>query len=360
MPTIAGSISISDLVDGVTGATIVFSEEASTFTASADGEITDLSSFTTQANVYAGTTQHTYASGTTPGANEFSFGTITFTSGADLDFDVSSDGTISISDLGEVTTGFDDPGTEIDAVAMTVPVIVNISGTAITYNRVVSLTKARGGSAKIVSVAPSRQAVLYDFAAVNPKSTEVNIVLTADYQNYDTGDAAGTWSFRSGASGTFSAITATQGAVSGTNNSILTITPAQYQTAASTNDVVTYRVTRDTRIDQVSIVKIRDAEGAYQVIITSTDSIVFKNNAGTTDLTATVFRGGLVFGAAPGGDDNGDPLEYAWRRGGEVFTPTVTQPENFGVTHNQIRIDAGDVPDGDTSQFTCNVTYNEG
>ena len=357
MPTIAGSISISDLVDGVTGATIVFSEEAYTFTASADGEITDLSSFTTQANVYSGTTQHTYASGTTPGTDEFSFGSIVFTDGADLNAAVSSDGTISISDAGGVTTGFDDPGTTLDAVAMTVPVIVNISGTAITYNRVVSLTKARGGSAKIVSVAPSRQAVLYDFAAVQPKSSETNIVITADYQNYDAGDAAGTWSFRSGASGTFSAITATQGTVSGTNNDTLTITPAEYQAAAGTNDVVTYRVTRDTRIDQVSIVKIRDAEGAYQVIIASTDSIVFKNNAGTTDLEVTVFRGGVEFGP---NDDNGDPLEYAWRRGGEVFTPTETQPSGFGVTSSQIRIDAGDIPDGDTSQFTCNVTYNEG
>ena len=126
MPTIAGSISISDLVDGVTGATIVFTNEAHTFTASADGEITDLSSFTTQANVYSGTTQHTYASGTTPGTDEFSFGSIVFTDGADLNAAVSSDGTISISDAGGVTTGFDDPGTTLDAVAMTVPVIVNI------------------------------------------------------------------------------------------------------------------------------------------------------------------------------------------------------------------------------------------
>ena len=358
MPTIAGSISISDLVDGVTGATIVFSEEASTFTASADGEITDLSSFTTLAQVHSGTTQHTYASGTTPGTNEFSYSSIVFTDGADLTATVSSDGTISIADAGGSTTGFNDPGTTIDSVAMTVPVIVNISGTAITYNRVVSLAKARGGSAKIVSVAPSRQVVLYDFAAVDPKSTEANIVLTADYQNYDAGDADGTWSFRSGASGTFSAITATQGTVSGTNNDTLTITPAQYQAAADTNDVVTYRVTRDTRLDQVSIVKIRDAEGAYQVIITSTDSIVFKNNEGTTDLTVTVFRGGLEFGAD--GDDNGDALTYRWLRAGEAFTPTVTQPTDFGLTHNQIRIGAGDIPDGDTSQFTCEVTYNEG
>ena len=61
MPTITGNITIADLVDGVTGATIVFTNESHTFTADPDGEVSDLTGFSSDVAVYAGTTQFDFS-----------------------------------------------------------------------------------------------------------------------------------------------------------------------------------------------------------------------------------------------------------------------------------------------------------
>jgi hypothetical protein len=226
--------------------------------------------------------------------------------------------------------------------------IVNISGTLVTYNRVISLAKARGGSAKVVRVTPSRQTVLYDFGSTNPKTGETSIVIEADYQNFESGDPAGVWSYRSGGSGSFASIGSGQGTVSGANNQSLTITKDQYQTVAGTDNVVTYRVTRATRIDQVSIVKLRDAEGGYQVVIETSDATIFKNNVGTADFTARLYRGGTEITSG---------ITYLWKLNGATFTPSASQPSGHGTTSANIRLSAADVPDGSSRQVTCSISF---
>jgi len=349
MPTITGNITIADLVDGVTGATIVFTNESHTFTADPDGEVSDLTGFSSDVAVYAGTTQFDFVTGSSPGTDEYAIGSITNVAGlATSVASVSSQARLTVADTAG-GTGFADAGeSNPDSAAIVVPVIVNISGTLITYNRIISLAKARGGSAKVVRVTPSRQTILYDFGATNPKSGETNIVIEADYQNFDTGDAAGAWSYRAGGSGSFVAIGSGQGTVSGANNQSLTITPAQYQTVAGTDNVVTYRVTRATRIDQVSIVKLRDAEGGYQVVIETTDPTIFKNNVGTADFTARLYRGGTEITSG---------ITYLWKLNGATFTPSATQPSNHGTTNANIRLSAGDVPDGSSKQVTCSISF---
>lgn len=349
MPTITGNITIADLVDGVTGATIVFTNESHTFSADTDGSIADLSSFSSDVAVYAGSTQYTYVTGSSPGSNQYAVGSITTVAGlATSVASASSQARLSVADTAG-TTGFSDAGdTNPDSASIVVPIIVNISGTLVTYNRVISLAKARGGSAKVVRITPSRQTMLYDFDATNPKSGEGNIVIEADYQNFETGDAAGVWSYRAGSSGSFVNIGVSQGTVSGTNNISLTVTPAQYQTVAGTDNVVTYRVTRSTRIDQVSIVKLRDAEGGYQVVIETTDATIFKNNVGSADLTARLYRGGAEVTSS---------LTYLWKLNGATFTPSASQPTGSGTTSSSIRLSAGDVPDGSSKQVTCSISY---
>lgn len=349
MPTITGNITIADLVDGVTGATIVFTNESHTFTAAPDGAIADLSGFSSDVAVYAGTVQYTYVTGSSPGTNQYAIGTVPTSAGLSTSVNtVSNQARLTVTDTSG-GTGFADAGeNNPDAASIVVPIIVNISGTLVTYNRVISLAKARGGSAKIIRVTPSRQMILYDFGATSPKSGEGNLVIEADFQNFDTGDAAGVWSYRSGGSGSFQAVGSGQGTVSGANNQSLTITPAQYQAAAGTDNVVTYRITRDTRTDQVSIVKLRDAEGGYQVVIETSDPTVFKNNVGEADLTAKLYRGG---------EEVTSGLTYLWKLNGAAFTPSASQPTGYGATSASIRISAGDVPDGASRQVTCSISF---
>jgi len=350
MPTITGNITIADLVDGVTGATIVFTNESHTFTAAPDGEVPDLSGFSSDVAVYAGTTQYTFVTGTSPGTNQYAIGSITTVAGLTTSVaSVSSQARLTVSDTAGVS-GFADAGeSNPDSALIVVPVIVNISGTLITYNRIISLAKARGGSAKVITLTASRQTILYEFDATNPKSGETDIVIEADYQNFDTGDPAGAWSYRAGGSGSFVAIGSGQGTVSGANNQSLTITPTQYQAAAGTDNVVTYRVTRDiNRIDQVSIVKLRDAEGGYQVVIETTNATVFKNNSGEADLTARLYRGGTEITSG---------ITYLWKLNGATFTPSATQGTGQGTTSASVKVSAGDVPDGSSRQVTCEISF---
>ena len=349
MPTITGNITIADLVDGVTGATIVFTNESHTFTADSDGSIADLSGFSSDVAVYAGVTQYTFVTGTSPGTDQYAIGSVATVAGLTTSVSsVSSQARLTVSDTAG-STGFADAGeSNPDSALIVVPVIINISGTLVTYNRVISLAKAKGGSAKVVRVTPSRQTILYEFGATNPKTGETNVVIEADYQNFDAGDAAGAWSYRAGGSGSFVAIGSGQGSVSGTNNQSLTITPTQYQAAAGTDNVVTYRVTRSTRIDQVSIVKLRDAEGGYQVVIETTDATIFKNNVGTADFTARLYRGGTEITSG---------ITYLWKLNGATFTPSATQPSGHGTTSASVRLSAADVPDGSSRQVTCSISF---
>lgn len=349
MPTITGNITIADLVDGVTGATIVFTNESHTFTAGTDGAIADLSNFSTDVSVYAGTVQYTFVTGTSPGTNQYSVGSVTVVSGLSTSVAaVNSQARLTVADTG-TSTGFADAGdSNPDSASIVIPLIVNISGTLVTYNRVISLAKARGGSAKVVRVTASRQTVLYDFGSTNPKTGETSIVIEADYQNFESGDPAGVWSYRSGGSGSFASIGSGQGTVSGANNQSLTITKDQYQTVAGTDNVVTYRVTRATRIDQVSIVKLRDAEGGYQVVIETSDATIFKNNVGTADFTARLYRGGTEITSG---------ITYLWKLNGATFTPSASQPSGHGTTSANIRLSAADVPDGSSRQVTCSISF---
>ena len=207
MPTITGNITIADLVDGVTGATIVFTNESHTFTAGTDGSVTDLSSFSSDVAVYAGTTQFTYVTGSSPGTDQYAIGSVVTSAGLSTSVaSVSSQARLTVADTAG-SAGFADAGEDNpDSASIVVPIIVNISGTLITYNRVISLAKARGGSAKIINVVASRQTVLYDFGTTSPKSGETAFVIEADFQNFETGDAAGVWSYRAGNSGSFVAL----------------------------------------------------------------------------------------------------------------------------------------------------------
>lgn len=377
MPTLAGSITIADLLDGVTGASVVLSNEAHTFSATADGEITDLSGFNSTATVFIGVTAVSFdPTGGILSTNDFDFGgtgnsdilrgsNITFTTGADLRALVSTTGVITIVDLGLSTVGFDDFGTAIDNVVISIPLRVNNAGTIQTYNRSISLTKARGGSAKIIQVSASRQTVTYAFSDDVPKTGQDAIVFLADFQNYDAADTAGVWRFRVGTTGAFTDVTSgTQGTISTDvdTNDTLTVSSTQYQTArGSVEQSVTYRMIRDTRLDQVTAIRLQDAEGGYQVFVETDESTVFRNNptydanddATYADLNARIFRGGVEVLTG---------LTYAWVKDGQAFTLQVSQTglgdgTNFGLTQPNVRIGAADVDDNKNNLFTCNITF---
>ena len=226
-----------------------------------------------------------------------------------------------------------------------------------------------------------------------------------------------------GNSGKFAIESATLGTIETTTvdgvetASTLTVTPRQYALTLLTGTRVSYNITRvfNTRNfeDEIAVIKIEDALGAYIVSVTSSGSTVFKNASGTTDLTAALELSGtarpfsditiyqwmkeninLVVSSASEYDitlaysidtvvqfetrlytankaiiaDQGTPdVNTAdWDAGN--FALQVTQPSGFlpfesnvdGIAQDpQLRVGAADVTDNGADIFTVDVTFTE-
>ena len=355
MAVISGGVTIFDVQDGLAGASVILGNETFTFPASADGEITDLSAFSSSLQVFIGTSTSAFENNTaTPGAAKWSINenNIVITpAGHDLSVAVNdSTGTITVADAGGSATGFDDAGTLIDAVSIVIPVSVNVAGTIQIYNKIIGLTKAKGGDAKLISVLANRLTMRYEFEANTPLATETNVVLSAIFTNFLSGDAAATWTYavNTGSALSFASITADEGTVTGTNNSVLTVTPTQFNDTVGNNSSVAYRCTRDGRIDQVTVYRLQDAEGGLVVRVETSDALVFKNNVGMADLHARLYRGSVELTTG---------LTYQWQKDGVNIVPSVTQPANHGATSARLRVDAQDITDNGSEFISCNITF---
>ena len=391
MPTITGSITISDLLDGVTGISVILSNESHTFIADADGKINTTGddnqlNYDTDIMVFAGADEYTYttAASLTSAETWRINGTITFTPDvtiSDLSATVTAvaspavHANLTLFDLATDgrDNGFVDANTTTDSVVMSVPIqaLVPVMGgpsRLINVVKTVSLTKAKGGDAKIMRLTASNQSIEYAFASETPKVFDPvqQVVFTATTLNFGADPEAVTWT-KSINGGTFSAVAATEGTQSGTDNKILTVSATQFDNAinqVSEAAYVTYRATAESVFDQVTVFLLRDAEGGYQVLIEVTEGVqVFKNDPTydaddmTTycDLQAGIFRGGIDI-------STDSSVSYQWQVNGvnAVLGTNISlspQPSGYGVTERKIRIIADDVSDNGTDRFSNAVTF---
>ena len=350
--TVTGIATVSDVRDGISPPTIYLTNENHTFVATASGVVADLSGFSTSAQVFVGSSQYTYVA-SSPSGTQFTYGNPTVSSGADLTVAVSGTGVITITDAGTTNVdGFADAGGPTTA---TISIPVTVSGFTSAFSRVISLSKALGGSAPLVRVEANTQTVLYSSAGA--PATSDNIVVTANEINFESvGTVA--FTYRSGATGAFAALSGAGITIdnSGTPETA-TITPAAYNTLLGSNRTVTIRATRGTVYDQITIARVNDGEAAITVVVSVTSgSLVLRSDSDSVVLRADVYQGGTV--QTPGAD-----WTYAWSKDGTALTSGnqatmtgATQQSGEGFDQRSLRIEGDGITDGTSSLFSVAVT----
>ena len=351
-------ITIADVIDGQAGIQATFTDENHTFPAGADGEVAamEFAQFFTDIDAFFGTTPLTYTAGNTPavatqwaisnGSASGSAAISVMPSDANIAVSVSAQGRITIA-AGSGTTGFGRAG-EINQAFLMVPIRIQVdTGVFRTLNRIISLSKAVGGSAEFVRVSASTQTVQYAFNANTPRPGTENLVFNAVAPNIVAGEFQ--WSYFAGNPSTTSTFTPLDGTepgvtVSGTNNPTLTITAAGFNTLLGSNTQVVFRAERGMALDQVSVVRITDASpgaDAVSVLIVPNGSTQFKNNQGTVTLTAQLFFGGIL-------QTNTGDFSYQWRRS-NVNIPNAT--------NQTLTVTAADIPNDGALLYSVDVTY---
>ena len=408
MPVVQGFISVTDLVDGVVGNAVIFTNENHTYVADADGLVSpgEIAMYTNDVFVEAGIVDIVYDAGTdllNQANNTFRLATTsgvinnttqTVVSGtADLDVNLAgtagdADVTITITDKNTANTvGFFDTGGP-DSVLITVPVSVRTTSGTVTYNKTISISKALGGSAPYVRMTSSDQTVEYPYLGSAPKSGQANIVMNALSFNTpaSVGNNAdtGLW-FRSIDGTTFTQIVSTDTGVTlageNTDNSSLTITTAGYNAFLGSARRVLFRFVRQAGadivanhliFDQISVFRVDDAETGYSTYIeVVAGTTAFKNGiaydannpATYGDLKVNVFSGDTAVTVTNAAD-----ITYQWTKNGvdlvasdlnlnQAAQDAILPVNTYGVTKASIRINAADVADNGADVFGCTVDF---
>ena len=406
MPTVQGFISVTDLVDGVVGNAVIFTNENHTYVADADGVIAagEISMFTNDVFVEAGVVNITYDAGTdllNQNNNTFRLATTsgvvnnttqTVVSGtADLDINLAgtegdADVTLTITDKNTANvTGFFDAGGP-SSVLITIPVSVRTTSGTVTYNKTISISKAIGGSAPYVRMTSSDQTVEYPYLGSTPKTGQANIVFNARAFNtpgsVGTGTNTGLW-FSSTDNTTFTLIDGTETGITlvgeNTDVSSITVTTGAFNTLLGTARRVIFRFVRQASanvvanheiFDQITAFRVDDAESGYTTYLEVTDgTTAFKNgiaydanNAATYgDLKVNVFAGDTAVTVT-----NASDITYQWTKNGvdlvasDLNLNDAAQKaigSDYGIDEPNIRINAADVADNGADVFGCSVDF---
>ena len=364
--SVTGVSTVSDVRDGISPPTILLTNENHTFIANSDGSIMDFTGFSTEVLVLIGADDLTYTNGT-PTAGQFTIGTATVVpSNANLLVNVNSvTGVITISDNAGLTTGFAH-GNLINSATISIP--VTVFGFDNPFNRVISITKAIGGSAPFVRVASNTQTVEYDQDGMLVRSA--NIEIEAQDINFEDPGTI-TFTYRSGTTGSFVALPTTMGITitpitRATTDvpEVASIPPAAFNTLLGTNRVITFRATRGTVFDQITVARVNDGEAAVDVrIVPQSGSFILRQANQDVVLRADVYRSGNIVTPITSGAQT---WTYLWSRGDTVLTSAnqmsqtgSTQNSGEGFNQRLLRVNSDGITDGEAATFTCLVTEPE-
>lgn len=286
MATARGVVTVTDIADGLPTISIIQTNENHSFTAASDGsvEASERTAFRNNIAVLVGDTQAGYVTSTPTVNNTFTIGTLSVTPSGDITPRLGTDSLSAILGTGNIIQA----AMVIDAIAddardvqVRLPIIVRRLGVNVTLIAIVTFSKAIGGSAQSVQVEANRRQFVFTSSAATT-STDEDIVLTATGDG-NTGDF--TWT-RSVDAGTSEPVPA--GQISGTNNNTVTIPDTDF---ASANNI-TYRASRGTAADRVSIFRINEIQPFYIVPRVTSGALDLKNNEGTVTIVADVYEGG--------------------------------------------------------------------
>ena len=362
---ITDAVTLFDVSDGLTGVSVVMSNELHGFAADASGIVTqaERQGFSSQARVFIGTASAAPYSAT--GAIPAGSFRISATS-SDVAW------IIATSSTGVITVTTIPTGTTNVGATISVNITVNNAGTTQEFTRTITLTKNIAGQAGgtgpagpiggTVSLAPSRDTFVFDAAGTLVSGQGAITFTAASNAGIDAG-AAYQWFISRDGAGFGSAINQvsppTGITFSGTGNNVLSLSSIGF----GTNQYVTIRVVRDGVIDQTTVVRVvnggdgDDAFYANIVVESGGAGFTFRNNAGTDKvLRVDVYVGGVALTDAQHNSlsvNTGNV--YQWQKNGVNLTTTATQGSGQGSTSRRVVIGAGDVNDGGADDFTCNV-----
>ena len=311
--TIRAFATVADVSDGTAGVSIILSNENHTFVADTDGAVasTDLSAFNCDIDVLVGTTVYAFiASGNlAAGQWKISDGTddgasaITVAGGLTPSVtDQGDDARITIADDTGSTGGFADGGSSSpDAVQMVVPIQVRIGSVTRSFSRIVSLSKAKGGSAKLLTLTVDANTLIYDKDNALKNPTE-NITFEAELVNIASTAGNVDWEYRIVPTAAWTAFPNTSGIVrSLSQDRRLAVTrQALANLLTGGAQYIAVRAMVDSVFDIGSVHRIQDgADGddgaaAVEARLIPRSSTVLLNNAGTVIYDAKLFYKGVA------------------------------------------------------------------
>ena len=382
MATSTGFITIADVRDGTDSVTIDLSNENHTFAANADGSVPEgtYQMFQCDIEVFIGTEPIVYqATGTladnrwqlNDGSDNRALAAISQTpTTADLSLQLAaiSGSTTAVrltilGDAGNNADGFLTAGDINDAI-ITIPVQADIGSSVVSTTSAISLSKAVGGSAEFVRMTSTASSIIYDFGAATPNSEENDdFVFTAVAPNTITTDTDNfLWHYSLDNGQTYSLFSdfdsgngiGTQSTTTGADTGDeFTLTPTQVDTLLDSVDPdATQIIVRGTLLganDQITIRKLVSADAAPNVVINSSASTVFRNNSGTTNLTADLYIGGDLIPVL--GATGTRITAYQWSKDG-----TEVEDTDGGNTR-MITVGASEIDDDGSSLYTCVIIY---
>lgn len=341
-----GAVTLVDIKDGIHPIAAVLSNQSHIFAADQSGTVTagERATFFCDVMVYVGDTRAAYDNAATPANVTYKHTNTTIGTGWAL-------GTSVVSIGGKDQLRFEvtavPGGTTTGNVTTTADLTFEVTNSVGNKTEIVmtlSLAKAiEGVAGQIINLSPSKHAFKYDELGnttdadiVIDVATEGNVgALSAQYSVN-----GGAWATLSGGSGPNAAVSLD---IDGTgDNDHITISTDNFDGA----DVFSVRVSgaaggRDT----VSIVRAQKGDtgqaSLHVSISSSTGGFTFKNNTGANKtLTAKVFD-------MADGSEVLSGITYQWYNDGVPMD---------GMTGQSITVSASDIPDGESEEFSCEVT----
>ena len=318
----SNEITITDISDGTNPITAFTTNANHTFAAAANGTVSNVGGFTSTLIVFVGQTQASYVStiGSTP--DTFSITSVAYV-GSSTGWGTPSNasGTITIPSISATAA----ISVTLRLTFSVVPTSTTTPVTGITQDITLSVVK-EGAGGQVIEIVPSSQ-TFFANSSGTLNASQTNIILGIESQG-TTGNITLATSINGAAFTTQTATSTAQGGISFydadtsgtvettgtfpvTQNGIARLAISQTN-LGNTGNTLTVKVTGATGgSDALTVFKVQEGAagtGAVIVAVTSSDGVVFKNNAGTAKtLTANVTDADT--GVAPT-----TSITYTWTR----------------------------------------------
>ena len=336
----SNEITITDISDGTNPITAFTTNANHTFAAAANGTVSNVAGFTSTLVVFVGQTQASYVStiGSTP--NTFSITNVAYV-GSSTGWGTPSNasGTITIPSISATAA----ISVTLRLTFSVVPTSTTTPVTGLTQDVTLSVVK-EGAGGQVIEIVPSSQ-TFFANSSGTLNASQPNIILGIESQG-TTGNITLATSLNGASFITQTATSSAQGGISFydadtsgdvsttgtfpvTQNGIARLAISQTN-LGNTGNTLTVKVTGATGgSDALTVFKVQEGAagtGAIIVAVTSSDGVVFKNNAGTAK-TLTALVTDADTGVAPT-----TSITYTWTRAGGAGVRVTSQTDRTVIS----------------------------